>query len=366
LAPLRHKRVGVVTNQTAIANDRRHLIDVLVETPEVVLTAIFTPEHGLAGTESGAIESGIHEHTGLPIHSLYQRDVRRPAPEMLREIDALVFDIQDIGARFYTYITTLGYAMEAAAEAGIPIFVLDRPNPINGLAVEGPLADEAHLRDRPFVAYMRMPIRHGMTVGELARMYNTEKGIGADLHVIGMEGWTRSMWFDETGLEWVNQSPNIRSLTQAILYPGVCLLEGRIVWVKGGADPPFQMIGAPFFRASELSQYLNGRRVAGVRFVPRRFQPSRGVCAGQECDAVEMLLLDREALNSVTLGVELLAAVNRFYPDEFDVSALNRLLGCEVSATRIKNGEDPRDIVASWEHGLADFRRMREEYLLYH
>lgn len=204
---------------------------------------------------------------------LLLRGSYRPAPEMLRDVDALVFDIQDIGARFYTYITTMGYAIEAAVQVKIPIYVLDRPNPINGLQVEGPLADELHLRERPFVAYMRMPIRHGMTVGELARMFNSEKNIGAELHVIPMEGWTRSMWFDETGLEWINQSPNIRSLTQATLYPGVCLLEGQIVWVKGGADTPFQIIGSPFFKASELADYLNQRRVAGVSFVPRRFRP---------------------------------------------------------------------------------------------
>jgi uncharacterized protein YbbC (DUF1343 family) len=167
---------------------------------------------------------------------------------------------------------------------------------------------------------MRMPIRHGMTVGELARMYNGEKRIAADLHVVAMQGWTRQMWFDETGLEWVNQSPNIRSLTQATLYPGVCLLEGRIVWVKGGVDTPFQMIGASFLKAQELAQYLNRRNVPGVSFVPRRFSPTGGVCSGHECDAVEMLLLDRKALNSVLLGVELLSAVNHFYPDHFDVA----------------------------------------------
>jgi len=365
LAPLAGKRVGLITNHTAITHDRRHIIDVFTSSPSVKLTAIFTPEHGLQGNMQGDVPSSKHEPSGVPIYSLHQKGLYRPTTEMMANVDALVYDIQDIGARFYTYITTLGYAIEAAAGKGIPIYVLDRPNPINGVSVEGPLADERHLREHPFVAYMRMPIRHGMTVGELARMYNAEKKLGADLHVVAMEGWTRQMWFDETGLEWVNQSPNIRSLTQATLYPGVCLLEGRIVWVKGGADPPFQMIGAPFFKAPELADCLNERRVPGVRFVPRRFSPTGGVCAGQECDAVEMLLLDRNALNSVLLGVELLSAVVRFYPDHLPIAAIDRLLGDESSAARIQAGEDPRRIVQSWETGLAAFRKMRSNYLLY-
>jgi uncharacterized protein YbbC (DUF1343 family) len=365
LAPLAGKRVGLITNHTAISQERRHIIDILAGSTDVKLTVIFTPEHGLLGDQRGSVESGKHEATGIPIQSLYQRGSYRPTPEMLKNIDALVFDIQDIGARFYTYITTMGYAIEGAAQAKIPIYVLDRPNPINGLQVEGPLADERHLRERPFVAYMRMPIRHGMTVGELARMFNGEKKIGADLQVIPMEGWSRSKWFDETALEWVNQSPNIRSLTQATLYPGVCLLEGRVVWVKGGADTPFQMIGAPFFKASELADYLNRRRVPGVSFVPRRFRPTNGACANQDCDAVEILLLDRNELNSVTLGMELLSAVNHFYPDKFELDTIDRLLGSQASAARIKAGEDPRRIVESWEADLSAFREMRAKYLLY-
>jgi uncharacterized protein YbbC (DUF1343 family) len=365
LAPLKGKRVGVITNHTAVTVDRQHIVDVLASARDVSLAAIFTPEHGLFGDRQGAIESGVHKPTGVPIHSLYQTGSHRPTLKMLKDIDALVFDIQDVGARFYTYITTLGYAIEAAAEAGMPIYVLDRPNPINGLSVEGPLADEHHLRERPFVAYMSMPIRHGMTVGELARMFNAEQQSGADLHVVAMKGWRRSMWFDETGLEWVNQSPNIRSLTQATLYPGVCLLEGRIVWVKGGAGTPFQMIAAPFFNARELAAYLNERGIAGVRFVPRRFRPTDGVCANQVCDAIEILLLDRNDLNAVTLGVELLAAVTRFHPDQFDMTAIDRLLGNEAAARRIKAGDDPRSIVASWEGDLTAFRKLRSKYLLY-
>jgi uncharacterized protein YbbC (DUF1343 family) len=361
-APLAGKRVGVITNQTAITHDRRHIIDVLFSSPKVKLTAIFTPEHGLQGNVQGAVASSKHEPSGVPIYSLFQKGSYRPTPEMLADVDVLVFDIQDIGARFYTYITTLGYAVEAAAGKGIPIYVLDRPNPINGIAVEGPLADEKHLS---FVAYMTMPIRHGMTVGELARMYNAEKKLGADLHVVAMRGWTHRMWFDETGLEWVNQSPNIRSLTQATLYPGVCLLEGRIVWVKGGVDTPFQMIGAPFFKASELADYLNKRQVPGVSFVPRRFHPTAGVCKDQECDAVEILLIDRKALNSVLLGVELLSAVTKLYPDKFETGAINRLLGSEASAARIKAGDDPRLIAASWESDIASFQKLRAKYLLY-
>ncbi len=383
-APLKGRRVGVVTNHTGLTPDGRRTLDLLARAPGVRLAAIFTPEHGITGKRDDPyIESGRDQTTGVPIYSLYdlgqpktaratqgplvdekslERRRFRPTPETLRQVDALVFDIQDIGARFYTYITTLGYMIEAAAAAKMPIYVLDRPNPINGLAVEGPLLDEKHIS---FVGYMRMPIRHGMTVGELARMFNAEKKLGAELHVIRMEGWKRSQWMDETGLPWVNPSPNMRSLVQAILYPGVCLLESKQISVGRGTDTPFQMVGAPWIKALELADYLNARNIPGVRFIGRGFRPNASVFQDQDCEGVEILLTDRNALNSVALGVELLSAILKLYPGRFDLGGIMRLLSSDATAARLKAGEDPRRIAGSWSADLQAFGKIRAKYLLY-
>ena len=367
-APLAGKRVGLITNHTGRTPDGRRTIDLLHRAPGVRLTAIFAPEHGLRGTrEDRNVESGRDPATGVPVYSLYQRGRYRPTPETLCGLDALVYDIQDIGARFYTYITTLGYMLEEAARAKIPIYVLDRPNPINGVAVEGPMLEEKYFS---FVGYMPMPIRHGMTVGELARMFNGEKKLGAEVHVIRMRGWHRSQWMDETGLPWVNPSPNIRSLTQAILYPGVCLLESKQVSVGRGTATPFQLVGAPWFQARQMVKYLNARQVAGVRFRARRFRPNSSLFRGQQCQGVEVLLTDRNALNAVALGVELLSAVVKFHPGKFDVGGIMRLLGNDATAARILShvkqaGEDPRHIVESWQAELKAFCKLRSRYLLY-
>ncbi len=384
-APLKGKRVGLITNHTGLTPDYRRTIDLLARAPGVRLTAIFTPEHGISGLRDDPhIESGKDEATGVPIYSLYRLSEPKPAevvqgpligrkeaeqgrrfrptPEMLREVDVLVYDIQDIGARFYTYITTLGYLVEEAARAKIPLYVLDRPNPINGVTVEGPLLDEKYFS---FVGYMRLPIRHGMTVGELARMFNGEKNLGAEVRVITAEGWRRSQWMDETGLPWVNPSPNMRSLIQAILYPAVCLLESRQVSVGRGTDTPFQIVGAPWFKAREMAAYLNARNVPGVRFIARRFRPNASLFKDQECEGLEILLLDRNALNAVGLGVELLSAVVKFHPGKFDLGGIMRLLGNDATAARIRAGEDPRRIVESWQADLEAFRKVRAKYLLY-
>ena len=367
-APLAGKRVGLITNHTGQTSDGRRTIDLLHRAPCVRLTAIFAPEHGLRGTRGDRnVESGKDQATGVPVYSLYERGRYRPAPEMLRHLDALVYDIQDIGARFYTYITTLGYMVEEAARAKIPIYVLDRPNPINGVAVEGPMLEENYVS---FVGYMPMPIRHGMTVGELARMFNGEKNLGAVVHVIRMQGWRRSQWMDETGLPWVNPSPNIRNLTQATLYPGVCLLESKQVSVGRGTATPFQLVGAPWFQAREMAEYLNARQVAGVRFRARSFRPNSSLFRGQQCQGVEVILADRDALNAVAVGVELLSAVVKFHPGKFDLSGIMRLLGNDAAAARIfslvkQPGEDPRQIVESWQAELDSFRELRAGYLLY-
>ena len=362
-APLAGKRVGLITNHTGITYDRLRNIDVLFRAPKVKLTAIFSPEHGITGTRDDPnIASATDEATGVPMYSLHDRGQYRPTPEMLKDLDALVYDIQDIGARFYTYITTLGYMLEAAAQARIPFYVLDRPNPINGLAVEGPLLDSKYFS---FVGYMRMPIRHGMTVGELARMYNAENKLGADLRVIRMQGWRRSMWFDETGLEWINPSPNMRNLTQAILYPGACLLESRDVSVGRGTDTPFQIVGAPWFKGREVAAYLNARRLPGVSFIPRRSRPTASVHKDLECDGLDIQLLDRNRFNAVLMGLELLAATLKFHPGKFDLNGIMRLLGNDEVAARLLHGQSGLTITRALRPQLSAFRRTRAKYLLY-
>jgi len=361
-APLKGKRVGVVTAQTGITEDRRRIIDVLAQAPGVKLTAIFAPEHGLTGTRQDRnIGDSVDEATGTPVYSLYNEGRYRPTPEMLKDVDALVFDIQQNGARFLTRITTLGYTMEAAAQKGIPYYVLDRPNGINGVDVAGPLLDEKYVS---FVGYARIPVRHGMTAGELARLYNGEKKLGVDLHVIRMEGWKRSMWYDETGLEWVNPSPNIRNLTQAILYPGVCLLESKQISVGRGTEMPFQLFGAPWLKAREMAEYLNGR-VPGVRFVPRRFRPDASAYKDQECEGLEVVLVDRKAFESVLLGMELLAATLKFHPGQFDLGGVMRLLGSDEAAARLKRGETGRQVLEAMRGQTEEFGKIRARYLLY-
>ena len=278
--PFQGKRVGLITNHTGIDRKRRRNIDLFAEAPGVELAAILSPEHGLAGRlDQARIADSADTATGTPVYSLYQGDRRRPTAEMLRGIDVLVFDIQDVGARFYTYVTTMAYAMEEAARRDIPFYVLDRPNPVTGLAVEGPMLDEAY---RSFIGYFPMPVRHGMTVGELARMFNQERKIGAELTVIAMEGWARTDWFDETGLPWVDPSPNIRTLEQALLYPGIALLEGLPNYSVGrGTSTPFEFVGADWMDGEAIAAFLNGRNLAGVRFYPAERTPTASRFAGK-------------------------------------------------------------------------------------
>jgi uncharacterized protein YbbC (DUF1343 family) len=362
-APLKGKHVGLITNYTAILPDYTRTLDALVKAPDVKVVAVFTPEHGLTATQQVRnIESGRDEATGLPVYSLYRNGEYRPTPEMMQGIDALVYDIQDVGARFYTYITTLGYMVEEAAKNKVPIYVLDRPNPINGVDVEGPALDEAHVS---FVGYLPgMPIRPGLTIGELARLYNGEKRLGADLHVIEMKGWRRDLFMDQTGVVWTNPSPQLRSLVQTILYPGICLMESQI-WVKTGWDLPFQAIAAPWMNGRQTAAYLNSRRIPGVSFIGRRFTPNDGAFKGQELEAVEVLLLDRNAVRPVELGVEMVSALNKLYPGKFDIDRQIRLLGNDDTARRIKAGEDPRAIAATWKAGEQRFREIRAKYLIY-
>jgi uncharacterized protein YbbC (DUF1343 family) len=362
-APLQGKRVGIITNQTGRTEDGRRIIDVIAHAPGVRLTAIFSPEHGLEGVRQDRnIGDGVDEATGVPVYSLYNEGRYRPTPEMLKNVDVLVYDIEQNGARFLTRITTLGYTMEAAAQNHIPFYVLDRPNGINGVDFGGPRLDAKYVS---FVGYLPgLPIRHGMTAGELAQMYNGEKKLGVDLHVIRMEGWKRNMWYDDTGLEWVNPSPNIRSLTAAILYPGMCLLESKEVSVGRGTDTPFQIFGAPWYRAREVAGYLN-ERVPGVRFVPRVFKPNASVYKDQECQGVDVTLVNRDAFDPVLMGLELLAATLKFHPGKFDLDGVMRLLGNDEAAARLKRGESGRQVLDAMRTQTEEFARIRAKYLLY-
>ncbi|HSK62623.1 MAG TPA: exo-beta-N-acetylmuramidase NamZ domain-containing protein [Pyrinomonadaceae bacterium] len=354
-------RVGLVTNHTGRNRAGRQTIDVLKKAPGVKLVALFSPEHGIRGLLDEKVSDAKDEATGLPIYSLYG-ETRRPKAEHLKDLDALVYDIQDIGARFYTYISTLGYILEEAAKAKLPVFVLDRPNPIGGVDVEGPTADGDKLS---FIAYHTIPTRHGLTVGELAQLFNQQRKIGADLRVIKMDGWRRAMWFDETNLTWINPSPNMRSLTQATLYPGVGLLETTNVSVGRGTDTPFEIVGAPWIQGDKLADHLNQRGIPGVRFVPVWFTPKSSVFKDEQCGGVNIIITDRVAFRPLLAGMEMALALRSLYANDWQVDNYLRLLVNADTLERIKRGESARDIVASWNASLQEFRRARAEILLY-
>ncbi len=354
-------KIGLVTNHTGRSRDGRLTIDVLNKANNVRLVALFSPEHGIRGLMDEKVSDSKDDQTGLPIYSLYGQ-TRRPKPEHLIELDALVFDIQDIGTRFYTYISTLGYVMEEAAKARLPVFVLDRPNPIGGLAVEGPIADPDKLS---FTGYHTIPVRHGMTIGELAQLFNQQRKIGCDLRVIKMEGWRRSMWFDATNLTWVNPSPNMRSLTAATVYPGIGLLEAPNFSVGRGTDTPFEVVGAPWIDGRQLAAYLNGRNLHGVRFVPLRFKPNASVFKGQECGGINIIITDRSTYRPVETGIEVAMALRRLYPEDWKVDSYLRLLVNAATLERVRRGDDPQVIVESWNEQLNEFRKVRAKFLLY-
>ncbi|HEV8188836.1 MAG TPA: exo-beta-N-acetylmuramidase NamZ domain-containing protein [Pyrinomonadaceae bacterium] len=359
--PLAGMRIGLVTNHTGRNREGRQTIDVLNKAPRVKLVALFSPEHGIRGLVDDKFEDSKDDATGLPVYSLYSES-RRPKPEQLKDLDALVYDIQDVGARFYTYISTLGNVMEEAARIKLPVFVLDRPNPIGGVDVEGPIADSDKLS---FTSYHMIPTRHGLTIGELAQLFNKQRNIGADLRVIKMEGWRRSMWFDETNLMWVNPSPNMRSLTEATLYPGVGLLETTNVSVGRGTDTPFEVVGAPWIQGDRLAEYLNQRGIPAVRFVPLRFTPNASVFKDQQCGGVNIIITDRALFRPLVTGIEMALALRKLYPNDWQVDKYLRLLVNSDTLERVKRGESAKEIVDSWNAGLQEFRRARAEILLY-
>jgi len=359
------KRIGLVTNQTGIDAQGRRTIDVLAQAPGVSLDAIFSPEHGLMGTlDTTDVNNSKDAATGVPVYSVYggSDEARRPSADVLRSLDAIVFDVQDAGVRYYTYETTLGYFLEAAARAGIEMIVLDRPDPVTGSFVQGSGTDAGH---ESFTNYWTVPVRHGMTMGELAKMFNAERNINAKLTVVPMEGWQRGDWFDSTGLEWVNPSPNLRSVTEEALYTGVALIEGTNVSVGRGTDSPFELVGAPWIRNKEFAAYLNARGIAGVRFVPTTFTPTSGIYSGQTCHGVNIVVTDRNAIDGPELGVELAAALHKLYPTEWKMERMQGLLVNQAAYDALAAGEDPRRIAQDWQDELQKFRKVREKYLIY-
>ena len=362
-APLAGRRIGLITNHSGLLRDGRRTVDAMVAAG-VKVVAIFTPEHGISGREDREdIGNSVDPAARVPVISLYNADQRRLTPKMLENVDTLVFDIQDAGARFYTYSCTLLFGLEEAARNRREFFVLDRPNPITGAHVEGPLLDPEL---QSFVGCFNLPLRHGLTFGELARMMNGELKLGLDLKVIPMRGWQRGDWFDSTGQSWVDLSPNMRSLNAAVLYPGVAMLEySRNYSVGRGTDAPFEQVGADWIRGRELARFLNARMIPGVRVYPTRFKPTASNFAGKEIEGVRLVVTDRESFDSTRFGLELAFAYEKLYPGKIDYDANRRLIGNSALIKLMKTSEDPRNSVRRMEESVRQFLEARQPYLLY-
>jgi len=358
--PFAGRRIGLITNHTGVDREGRRNVD-LMRQAGVNVVALFSPEHGIAGVEDrSGIQDASDPATGIKVFSLYGQ-TNRPTPAMLQGIDALVYDIQDVGVHFYTYETTMAYAMEAAAKAGIPYYVLDRPNPVTGTHVEGPILDAANTS---FVGYFAGgPVRHGMTMGELAKMFNAENKIGANLTVIPMQDWNRGDWFD---VPWINPSPNMRSLNAAILYPGIGMIEyARNLSVGRGTDAPFEQIGADFIGGRELAAYLNKRQVPGVRVYPTSFTPTDSNFKGKHIEGLRFEITNRDIFDSTRFGLELAGAIQSLYPGKIDWALNKRLIGSDDVIARLQAGQDPRQIQQSFQDALDAFVKLRAKYLLY-
>jgi uncharacterized protein YbbC (DUF1343 family)/CubicO group peptidase (beta-lactamase class C family) len=358
---LRGRRVGLVTNQTGVDRDGHRTIDLLHHAHGVELVALFSPEHGIRGGVERAVGDEKDVATGLPVYSLYGPR-RRPTAEQLHGIDTLVYDIQDVGCRFYTYLTTLGYVLETAAAHRLKVVILDRPNPIGGSRVEGPVLERGR---ESFTGYHALPVRHGMTVGELATLFNRERKLNVDLVVIPMEGWRRADHFDRTGLLWVNPSPNMRTLTAALLYPGVGLLETTNVSVGRGTDRPFEVIGAPWLDGRHLAAELAKAAPAGVRFVPTRFTPAASVHAGKECGGVQIYIDDWDRFDSLPTGMVVACQLRRLYPAEWQLERYSVLLAHGPTLEALRRGDPSGRIQQLWQQDLAEFGELRKRYLLY-
>jgi uncharacterized protein YbbC (DUF1343 family) len=362
-ARLRGRKVGLVTNHTGVNRDGRATIDLLHEAEGVTLVALFSPEHGIRGALDEKVADSKDEKTGLPVYSLYG-ERRKPTAETLQGIDTLVFDIQDAGCRFYTYISTLGLVLEAAAEHKVKVVVLDRPNPIGGLAVAGPVLDAGR---ESFVGFHALPVRYGLTIGELALLFNAERKLGADLEVVRLEGWRRGDFYDRTGLAWVNPSPNLRSLTEALLYPGIGLLETTNVSVGRGTDRPFEWVGAPWLDGRRLAAALAEQPLAGVRFVPVTLTPTSSVHKGKTCGGVQIIVEDWARFESVHTGLAIACQLRRLYPeaDGWQVERFDVLLGHKATWEGVKRGATWQELEKAWQPELQRFAERRRAFLLY-
>jgi uncharacterized protein YbbC (DUF1343 family)/CubicO group peptidase (beta-lactamase class C family) len=367
-ALLKGRKVALVTNPSGVDRSRRLTSDILWEQSKkgtFDLVAFFGPEHGIRADVEDAITDSKDPVTGLPVYSLfdYEHGIYKPTKDMLKGVDTLVYDVQDIGVRYYTYITTLAKCMEACQENGVKMVVLDRPNPINGVAVDGPKLDMAL---RNFAGYEPLPIRHGMTVGELARLFKGEYGINCELEVVPCQGWTRSMWFDQTGLPWVNPSPNIRDLNEAILYPFTGLLEAADVSVGRGTDRPFELWGASWINDVALAEELNRRNLPGVTFTPIRFTPKASAYRNEVCGGIQVQIVDRDTIQGGRLALEALDAMRRMYGDEkVKLEGTRSMFGSQTVTDALLAGKPVSDIVAGWQKDVDDFKAMRQKYLLY-
>ena len=365
----RDKRVGIITNHTAYDRNGRYIIDIFKNMPEATVTAAFGPEHGIKGLEQDAVKVADADESEwkIPVYSLYGKHLK-PTKEMLENLDVLVFDIQDIGARFYTYVYTMSYAMEAAAEQGKIFVVLDRPNPINGSVVEGNILDE---RFSSFVGLYPIALRHGMTAGELATMFNEQgwlkNGVKAELFVVPVKGWKRNMWYDQTGLKFIKPSPNMGSLETAAIYPGMCLFEGTNVSEGRGTDSPFLQFGAPWIDSEKLVNELNGLQLKGLRFEPVSFVPEILKYKGETCNGARIVITDRDRIESFWSGVKVVNKIYQMYTDtlEFKPGHFDRLCGTDKVRKAIVEGKDLTELRASWQKQLDEFLKIRSRYLLY-
>jgi uncharacterized protein YbbC (DUF1343 family) len=360
-APLRGKHVGLITNHTGLDSQGRSTMDLLSHAPGVQLVALFSPEHGLAGRNNDRVPSAKDPNTGLPVYSLYGETLR-PTDDMLKGIDALVFDVQDAGVRFYTYTTTMAYCMEEAAKRNIAFFVLDRPNPLGGEIVEGPMLDSDKTN---FVGYFPMPVRYGLTIGELAQFFNTENHIGADLHVITMKNWHRNYFFESTGIKWIPPSPNLRTTKGSILYPGIEILQSAGISVGRGTPTTFEEFGAPWLDGDAVAAALNERHLPGLHFAGQPFIPIGDPYSGQRCGGVAIRITDRSAVRSMRLGLEIAAILQKLYHEHFDTAKLLELAGNAETIEQLQSGVPPEKIVASWSASLASFDQVRRKYFLY-
>lgn len=362
---IRGKHVGLVTNPTGVDSELVSDIDLLAHAPGVHLVALFGPEHGIRGAHQAGASVGSDRDpaTGVPVYSLYGK-TRQPTPAMLKGVDVLVFDIQAVGARFYTYLYTMADAMKAAAAAHIPIIVLDRPDPIGGVAVQGPVLDP---KFASFVGEYPIPLRYGMTIGELAELFNGQFHIGADLKVVKLRGWKRSMYYDDTGLPFVMPSPNMPTETTALVYPGMGLVEGTNVSEGRGTTRPFELTGAPWIDAEKLARVLNDKHLPGVRFRPVHFTPTFSKYQGKLCNGVQVHVMDRDTFNPVVVGLTVIATIHDLHPRQFafNPSDFDRLVGNDWVRQDIEKGIPVSEMRRRWQAGLSRFKEIRQQYLLY-